>query len=137
VCDCVYLLNTLETQRYGQCEYNSVCVYKGVQLKSIVQHIAACAAAALPPCRLCYRPTVFCGYLNIIAHSFSMHLKIYFNFVFLFKNALVGDCKRSNSVLDGALICFPNALFAILRYSLTIMLIYCNFCKTSFCRIVL
>jgi len=56
--------------RYGPCSIlhfselsvrivNSVCAYKGVQLKSKPQHTGIWPAAAWPPRQLCYRPAVF------------------------------------------------------------------------------
>ena len=48
---------------------NDLSMYKGVQLKSKLQHVGTWSAAAWPPCP-CYRPTVFLRQFQLLRFQF-------------------------------------------------------------------
>ena len=52
-----------------------MCVYKGVQQKSLVRHTGTRSTTARPPRRLCYRPAVFFHHTHLTAPSFPQGKK--------------------------------------------------------------
>jgi hypothetical protein len=81
---------------------NCIRIQKTSQFKSRLQHTRLWSAAAWPPRRLCYRPTVFFRLLRVTAVLFqwrSSKLII----LLLFKTALVWICATWNCLNLGSL----------------------------------
>ena len=68
-----------------------VCIHKGDQLKSKLQHTGIWSSAVWPSRHMCYRPAVFCRQLCVIALSvpkdkLSARLQIIVSFPYLLRN---------------------------------------------------
>ena len=59
---------------------NYICIYKDVNLKSLLQHSVTWLAKACLPHHLCYYPAVFFCHLQLIAlQKFNVHFKTVYN----------------------------------------------------------